>query len=79
MRSQLEANKIFGLRFLRPTQILVSNLNSVETKMISGLRFRDHNSDPVSMRDQEDFGLEGGFNIHYKIPCDWRPKNRDRN
>jgi len=60
MRSPLETNRIFGLRFLRPTQILVSNLNSVETKIMSGLRFGDRNPHPVSIRDQEDFGLQGG-------------------
>ena len=63
MRSQLETNKTFGLRLWRPTQILVSNLNSVETKIISDLRFGDRNPDPVSIRNQEDFGLQGGFNI----------------
>ena len=52
MRSQLETNIIFGLRFRRPTQILVSNLYSVETEMISGPSFRDQNPDPVSIRDK---------------------------
>ena len=59
MRSQLETKRFFSLRILRPTQILVSNLNSVETKVMFGFRFRDRNSNPVSIRDQEDFGLQG--------------------
>jgi len=61
--SQLETKIFVGLKILRPTQILVSNLNLVETKILFGLRFRDRIASPVSIRDQADFGLQGGFNI----------------
>jgi len=60
-RSHLETKRIFGLRFWRPTQILVSNLKSLETKLVAGLRFRVQKPDPVSIRDQQDFGLQGGL------------------
>ena len=58
MRSQLETDIILGLRFWRPTAILVSNLKSLKTKLVVGLRYRDRNPGPVSDRDQQNFGLQ---------------------
>ena len=67
MRSQLETNIILGLRFWRPIAISVSNLKSLETKLVAGLKYRDRNPDPVSDRDQQNFGLQND-SIFEKAP-----------
>jgi len=58
-RSQLETKRKLGLKFWRPSSLLVSNLKSLETNLVAGLRFRDQSPYPVSIRDQQDFGLHG--------------------
>jgi len=58
-RSQLETKRKFGLQFWRPKHLSVSNLKSLETNLLAGLRFGDQNPNPVSIRDQNDFGLHG--------------------
>ena len=59
-RSQLETKRKLGLKFWRPRQLSVSNLKCLETNLVSGLIFRDQSPEPVSIRDQQDFGLHGG-------------------